>query len=498
MRQPRPYQTKLIEDARLKLRDVAARLARQGIERKPRLMLQSACGSGKTYMSALIAKSAVDRGGTVGFLGHRDFLMDQTAETYGEIGINHSYIAAGRWYNPWTPAHIGMIGSMKSRMSKVKAPTVCFIDEGHHSVATSYQAVIAAWPETTFLMLSATPGQRSDGRGLDEVCDDIVVGPQVQELIDLGALSDFDYYAPSTPDLSGMHTRMGEYVTSEIDAEMTKAVIVGNIVDSYGNYARGTRAIYFATTVQTSKMYADAFNAAGIRAAHLDADTKPWERTRIARAMADGDVQVMCNVGIATEGYDLAAQAKRDVTIETVGLCRPTKSLPLLIQMEMRAMRAKPYPGIILDHAGCYNEHQFLPSDHIEWTLAGSSNHTPSKTQECSGCMARLPAAAAVCKHCGEVLREAKQAGAGPRAEIEHVDGELQKIEKGRERAAKELEELQATSVHELIDIGKRRGYPDPIGWAAMMWTLKERRKKQKHLVDQQNLGFGAIREAAE
>lgn len=491
MKSPRQYQIDLVEKARQKLREIAERLASQGVKRKPRLMIQLGCGGGKTFLASMITQSTIDRGGTTQFLVHRDFLLEQTSATYAEMGISHSYVAAGRWLNQWDSAHIGMIGSMKSRMKKIKAPKLCFFDEGHHGVAKTWQAIMDAWPDTTFIFLSATPGARSDGKGLDAVCDDIVCGPSNAELIRMGALSDYVYYAPSAPDLSGLHVRMGEYVVDEIDEEMSKAVIVGDIVQSYTKHAFGTKAIYFATSIKTSKMYAEAFNSAGIRAEHIDADTSSFDRKRYARMMADGELDIMTNCGIATEGFDLAAQAGKDVTIETVGLCRPTKSLPLLIQMEMRAMRAKPYPGIILDHGGCYKEHNFLPDDDIEWSLAGGKKSSSGEIKLCDNCGAAIKRFSISCLSCGAVISEAKQRGkTSGRVDIEHVEGELEKIDKDRLRKEKKLEEWHCGSMQELQDLAKRRGYKDPLKWAGLIWTSREQRKRAKEYADKQQLDF--------
>ena len=127
----RNYQTQLINDARAELR----RLTPLVEGRKPRLVMQLGCGGGKTILAAAMASSAIDRGGSVAFLCHRDFLLKQSSDTFSRASIDHSYIAAGRWFNPWTTCHVGMIGSMKSRISKVKAPSLCLIDEAHHCVA---------------------------------------------------------------------------------------------------------------------------------------------------------------------------------------------------------------------------------------------------------------------------------------------------------------------------------------------------------------------------
>src|SRR5690606_6569630 len=130
--------------------------------------------------------------------------------------------------------HIGMIGSLKSRQDKIKAPTIAFSVEAHHGVARTWREAIEKWPDTTFIGLSATPGARSDGVGLNEVYDDIVCGPQVSELIALGALSDFRYYrGKPVKELLDVKKVAGEYSAGQQEAILDKPVIIGDVIGTY-------------------------------------------------------------------------------------------------------------------------------------------------------------------------------------------------------------------------------------------------------------------------
>lgn len=473
-----PDQEIVLEEARHKLRS-----AKNGA-RKPRILIQAPCGFGKTAVAAFIARSVAERSLPSWFICHRDFLLSQTSLTFDNVGIRHSFMAAGRDLDTSSLTQIGMIGSLKSRACKMQAPKVAIWDEAHHMPAKTWAERMDAMPDTIHVGLSATPSGRTDGQGLGNFFDDIVLGPDVAYLIDKKRLSDYIYYAPSKPDLSGIHVKMGEYVTTELDEEMTKDAIVGDIVGSYKKYANGTRAVYFATSVATSKRYADAFKSAGVPAVHLDADSSTDERRLSAIAMATGRLHVICNVGLFGEGYDLAAQAGMPVTIETVGLCRPTKSFPLLIQMMMRAMRAKDYPGIILDHAGCFEEHNFLPDDQVEWSLSGSKRQELVGTFQCMGCGATLARGFSLCVHCGcdntQRIAEIKA-----RKEAAHIAGELAKVERERRIIEAEAEKKEAArkrntainmckSYNDLKNLGKKLGYAP--GWALRQAQIRKLR----------------------
>lgn len=484
---PRPYQQKLIDDARLKLREITLRLRAEGIERKPRLMVQSGCGSGKTALSAFIARSALDNGGTVAFLAHRNFLIDQTSKTYARLNIQHSYLAAGKPLNPRGKVHLGMIGSMRSRQGKIKPPSVCFVDEAHHAVARSYKDVIEAWPETTFICLSATPGARTDGKGLNEICDDIVCGPSNRELISIGALSDYRWYQ-GTPPAELMALKLSGSDSADKQAEiLDKPMIIGDVVGTYRQKAMGKKAVYFAPNVKMSMDLAQAFTDAGLPFAHMDKDTESWKRKVIARDIAAGRLLGFTNVAIATEGFDLAAQAGTDVTIEVAGLVRRTQSLPLLIQMAMRAMRAKPTPGVILDHCGNYDMHQWLPDDDIEWTLDGAVRKPrEARPLQCPHCLATDYPEGNTCRHCGGNMSDRMDAER-KRVEMEVIEGQM--LEVRREQEAQQAAIAAAQAHEKKVDRWKCKTEDD---WVA--YAVKYGIKSPKWWAKQQMSGWGKRR----
>lgn len=492
---PFPYQTSIMDDARELIR--ALNKTVQG--RKPRIVLRSAAGSGKTAMSAFITKATLDKGGAVGFLCHRDYLLEQTSTTYDRLSIKHGYIAAGRELDASLDCHIGMIQSMKSRQSKIKAPSVCFVDEASHAVAKTWKEVIEAWPNTTFILLTATPSFRTDGVGLEQLADGIVHGPSEASLIQSGALSEYVWFSPSHPDLSNVRSSMGEYVMSDAEREMGKDAIVGDIVSSYRKYADGKRGVYFASSIELSKRYAEAFNRAGIAAIHIDKDSSSDERRAAAKAMARGDLKIICCMGIAAYGFDLAAAAGEPVTIEVVGLCRPTQSFPLLVQMAMRAMRAKDYPGIILDHANCFEIHNWLPDDDVDWTLSGAKRPSDiPPTYMCDGCGSILKRGEHQCVFCGtdnrEVIRKIKE-----KTELDHINGELERIDqenrkrkeeenKEREKTARNIRINSFTKLDDFLRYAAEQKYK-PV-WAIKQWKLRKKgiqsRLTSKNIKDQQ------------
>jgi superfamily II DNA or RNA helicase len=313
------------------------------------------------------------------------------------------------------------------------------------------------------LGLSATP-DRHDGKALGALFDVLVPGPSMRWLIDQGHLSDYVAYAPSAPDRSALHSLGGDFRADEAEQAMSKPTITGCAIEHYRQHADGTRAICYCVSIEHSKRVAEAFSAAGIPAAHIDGTTPADEQQRVIHALADGAVRVLCNVELITTGFDLGAQVGRDVPIETCVVLRPTRSVALHLQMLGRALRRKPQPAVILDHAGNLMA-LGLPDDERQWSLDGRETRGKAREQsefpvrQCEQCYA-VHKPAPVCPRCGHVYPVQSRA-------IDEVDGELERIERGSVTAVK-----PGRSLASLIAEGRARGMRNPYAWAR--WQMRK------------------------
>ncbi len=201
----------------------------------------------------------------------------------------------------------------------------------------------------------------------------------------------------------GSHSRGGDYAADELAEAMSDKALVGNAIEHYGRLCRGVPAVAFCVGIGHSRAVAERFNAAGFRAAHVDGETDKEERRRLIAALGTGDLDVLTNAGLISEGVDVPA-------IGAAILLRPTQSLGLYLQQVGRALR--PAPGkteaIILDHAGNSLAHG-LPDEAREWSLDDKPRRQregrPAKPRCCPACRVMNRPGASTCKGCGSPLR---------------------------------------------------------------------------------------------
>lgn len=360
----RPYQMDLVE------RTYAA------LATFDRVMMQAPTGAGKTVLFSEITRAYHRDHKRVLLLVHRKELITQTTAKFFKFNVPCGIISAG--FNP-SPSQPIQLASVQTAIKR-KLPyhfDLIIIDEAHHATANSYRDIVSRFPDAKVLGVTATPC-RTDGSGFDKDFDYLVEGPSVRSLITDGYLVEPRVYAaPLREDLSKLKVVAGDYDNKAMSEMLDNTSIIGGLVDQYRKKADGKRTVVFAINVEHSLHIVNAYNAEGIRAAHVDGTTPQADRDRILRQFGSGDITVLSNVGIVTEGFDVPA-------IECVQLARPTKSLALYLQMVGRGLRPVEGKGecVILDHVNTVFEHG-LPADDRKWTLKGVEKKQGPKQLMC-------------------------------------------------------------------------------------------------------------------
>lgn len=455
---PYPHQTDLRSKLRVALRSSSSVLA------------FSPTGSGKTHLAAMLISLLLKAGKKVIFCVHRDALIKQTAETFRDHGIPFSYIASGYHFNPLHVCYIASIPTLQKRLGKIKADYV-FVDEAHLSASSGWAKTINHYKDVGAKIIGLTGSpERLDGKPLGDVWDAMVEGPSTRYLIENGFLSRYKAFAPAGIDMSGVRVRGGDYVSADLDALMEGKAIMANAVMHWRKYANDLRTIAFCVSVKRAEQLAEEFRQEGIESVAISGETPTPFRNKCFHEFADGKIKVITSVNLFSEGFDLAAQVGRDITVEAVLLHRSTQSLALHLQQVGRALRKKPYPAVILDLVGNISR-LGLPDDDREWSLDGRKKAARDvKALTCDECFATHPPAP-VCPECG--FRYEKSAAVGGGRQIEEVEHDLEEIDVEAMRRARAIEQAKAKTLEDLIALATARGYRSPEKWAGHIWTAR-------------------------
>ena len=429
-------------------------------------------GGGKTVIFCHIAKQTALNSKRVWILVHRVELLRQTSKSLTKSGVHHGLINPKYTPDFNAPVQVASVQTVINRLSKLPPPDLIIIDEAHHATAGSWKKIIDFFPEARILGVTATP-TRADGKGLGidygGCFDDLIIGPQIGELIDMGFLVKPIVYAPKKRiDFSKVNLlKNGDYDPSETLEIMDKPTITGDAVKHYMKICSGVPAVAFCVSISHAEHVAEEFRAAGFRAYSVDGSMDDSTRKRILEGLGDGSIDVVTSCDLISEGTDIPA-------IGCAILLRPTNSLSLFIQQGGRALRilnGKSH-AIILDHVGNTFNHGFLDSER-EWSLEGKKKKTKKNDSEktirvvqCKECYA-VYEPSPKCTYCGFVspVRE---------TEPEKVDGELQEITDEQKAIIKKNQRQQvgmAKTLEQLQELGKQRGYKP--GWAKQMFKAR-------------------------
>ncbi len=244
----RPHQEKFIEDIR------------NAFKTNKSVLAVAPVGFGKTVVSAFMGKRILEKNNSLFFTVHRKDLITQTHRTFRKFNIPHGIISPDFIPAKKCNIQICSISSLQNRLEKYNHPSLVVIDECHHLGAKGWSKVIKYYKDKGcyILGLSASPWRLS-GEGFSEYFDILINGPETSWLIENKFLSEYKLFAPSIPNLKGVHKRMGEYVQQELEALMDKPVITGCAIEHWNKYAKDKLTVCFCTSIKHSKDTMEAF-----------------------------------------------------------------------------------------------------------------------------------------------------------------------------------------------------------------------------------------------
>ncbi len=295
-------------------------------------------------------------------IAHRDELLDQAADKYRMVKPEAIIGKVGSGLHEYggevTVASIATI-SRPEHLKRLKAIGygLIIVDEAHHSEAESYQKVLDALPDAFVLGVTATP-DRLDKKTLFNGKAPLY-SASIIDMVRDGYLCDVKAVAIRTEtNLDSLHTEMGDYKVGELEAAVDTPERNRRVVEAYVEKADGRRALCFGVTVQHAQNLAAAFSLQGVPVGMVEGNTPLEERKRLYKALRSGEIRVLCNVLVLTEGFD-------EPKIDCIIMARPTQSRALYVQCIGRGLRLAPTKKncLILDLTDNCLKHRLEPQN---------------------------------------------------------------------------------------------------------------------------------------
>lgn len=331
---PEPFQERLLE--------LIAVARTKGHHRN---LLVAATGTGKTVMAAVDYGRLRQRlpHARLLFVAHRDEILDQSLATFRHALRDASF--GEKWVGGSRPTHydhvFASIQSLRAAdLANLPADhfDVVIVDEFHHAAAPSYERLLDHVEPVELLGLTATP-ERADGLPILHWFDDRIAAElRLWDAIDQHRLTPFLYYGIHDGlDLREIPWRRGRgydvealsnlYTSTDAWARQVIQEVAAHVDD-----VATMRCLGFCVSVEHARFMARHFEAAGISAVAVWADTPDAERRQALADLAAGRVQAVFSVDLFNEGVDVPA-------VDTVLLLRPTESPTLFLQQLGRGLR---------------------------------------------------------------------------------------------------------------------------------------------------------------
>jgi len=361
------------------------------------VMAQMPTGTGKTYLLTAVIDSFVSNNPKekVWIVAHRRELVSQIDETVRKF---HSYSTSNTSSLLSAVKAVSIQWLSKHYDEIEEEPGMIVIDEAHHALAKTYKEMWERFPKATFLGLTATPC-RLNGKGFTDLFDVLVQSWSVPEFISKGRLATYDFVSIKS---DGVTQRLidslqkrgadGDYQNKEMDMLLNKKPSIERLYQSLEEFGKDRKGIVYAININHAQKITKLYQEHGVKAIAIDSKTPATERQQDIEAFKKGDIQVLVNVDIFSEGFDCP-------DVEFVQLARPTLSLAKYLQMVGRGLRvAKGKKNcVIIDNVGLYRVFG-LPSQVWNWNAmfegklkVGKKKETPkerefflmSKVQDC-------------------------------------------------------------------------------------------------------------------
>jgi len=360
-------------------------------------------GAGKTVMLSAVLDGLKGRSLV---LQHRIELVNQNKRTYLAYvpGAPTSEYTADQktWSDGVTFGMVQTLCRDKNLATLPKLDTIV-IDECHHVAADSYQEILIKArevnPKLKVFGVTATP-ERGDRKALGKIFSNTADQISLPELIESGHLVKprcFVIDCDIQEELSRVKATIADFDMEEVASIMDKEAITDRVIEEWKKNAGDRQTVVFCSTIEHADHVNHAFVQAGIKSSIVHSELQDDQRALRLDKFDKGELQVMVNVAVLTEGWDCQ-------TVSCVVLLRPCSYKSTMIQMVGRGLRKVDpdrYPGVIKDDCVVLdfgysllshgtievNAPKLTPEEEIEMTVCTNCGHTyPARLAACPAC----------------------------------------------------------------------------------------------------------------
>ena len=382
---------------------------------KARVMMQLPTGGGKTEIAGQLLKKGPTEGRKAVWMTHRRELTEQSWDKLTRADVSARVEKSWKPNDPDAPSMPGGVVILMAQTlgrrtakgnvwSKYGADDLMVVDEVHHAPAPGWERAIKQWPGNV-LGMTATPWRMEKTKGFDHLFGKLICGPQVADLQSDDYLCMAKVKAPPHDQRirGGKLGWDGDYKRGSIESENSDrpGVMTARAVKFWQKHAGDRKkTIVYAVSRNHARNLKALFDEAEVRTGLVLSKQPKAERNRAIEEFREGNLEVLINVAVVTEGFDVPEAS-------CIVITRPTLSLALYMQMVGRGLRSKDDGGdcLILDLADNTSRHEF-PDTPREWKLEprGSQPSGEAPVVWCPKCYAESPSASHYCDHCGHPL----------------------------------------------------------------------------------------------
>ena len=305
-------------------------------------------------------------------IAHRSELIEQSSRSLDKYRIKHG-VLAGTMKDKRDLTQAIQVASIQTITHPANQCLIddlkfdfIIIDEAHHAVANSYQKLWEYCPDAKKLGVTATPW-RMNNSGFTQIFDAYIPSMSIKDFIQKGWLATYQYYSiPTSSELVKSIESIrefdieGDYKNSALVEVCDTSRIRAQLYDSYEKNVLGKKGIIYSISREHSEHICLQYRSRGVAIENIDSKTPAKVREKVIQAFRNGEIDIIVNVDIFSEGFDCP-------DIEFIQLARPTKSLVKYIQQVGRGLRKNgDKKCIILDNVGMYSRFG-LPDEERDW-----------------------------------------------------------------------------------------------------------------------------------